>query len=83
MKLGIVIVLWFEAAICACIAGLYAVSGTAMAEDPVKILVVHTKAILLGFMPWLVAYAGTRVLFGFRMDLLTAWRECCGGKETE
>ena len=79
MRLAFVIILWFEAAICACVAGVYAISGSTMVDDPTKLLVVQAKAILLGFMPWLIAYAGTRILYSFPLDLFAAWRLCCGG----
>ena len=63
MRIIAITLLWLVAGACAIAAGVYAVIASNMVDDTERVLVIHAKAIIMGFVPWLVAYGGTRVLY--------------------
>ena len=57
-------ILWFIAGICALSAAVYGLIGFLLTSDDMDLLVVYARSMALGFLPWLAAYALTRVLYG-------------------
>ena len=61
--------MWLVAGMFAFAAAVYAIVGFIVTEEEQKLLVVYARAMTMGFLPWLAAYAGTRVLYGVEATL--------------
>ena len=61
--------LWLLAGLCAFSAAVYGLIGFLLTSDDTALLVVYARSMSLGFLPWLAAYALTRVLYGVEAAL--------------